>query len=226
MPAKPDPLSVVRRENFRAYCRRKGWQNSSGTWKTKKISEAVGKPVNKVSDLLNGNGSFGASIAREIEGNVTDLRPGELDGLDAGSSDEFTEVKHANVRFANGHGKVFYEDDDKPPLAFRTDFLHKLGIRTGNAVVVEAGGISNEPKIMNGSVVLVDKGDKERLRGDFFAFRVGNKLLIKRLEELPGVGILATSENSNFKPKSKVYAGAELDDFEVIGRAMWTGALL
>lgn len=93
-------------------------------------------------------------------------------------------------------------------------------------MVVEADGISNEPKITDGSVVLVNKGDTEHLRGDFFAFRVHNKLLIKRLERLAGIGILATAENSNFKPKTKVYAGSDLDDFEIIGRAVWTGSLL
>ncbi|WP_087865820.1 S24 family peptidase [Comamonas thiooxydans] len=228
MPAQPDPLSNVRRENFRDYCRRKGWQHPNGRWMVTSISQAIGKPTNKVSDLLNGNGSFGAAIARQIESHVNDLRPGELDGLDSPEteSEEFTEVKHVNVRFANGHGKVSYEEDDKPPLAFRTDFLRKLGIKAGNAVVVEADGISNEPKITDGSVVLVNKGDTEHLRGDFFAFRVHNKLLIKRLERLAGIGILATAENSNFKPKTKVYAGSDLDDFEIIGRAVWTGSLL
>lgn len=228
MAAKPDPLSEVRRENFRDYCRRKGWQHPNGRWMVKDIGLAVGKPNNKVSDLLNGNGSFGATIARQIESHVNDLRPGELDGLDVvdGNADEFTHVRHANVRFANGHGKVCYEDDDKPPLMFRTDFLRKLGIKPGNAVVVEADGVSNEPKIMSGAVVLVNKGDNERLRGDFFAFRTGNKLLIKRLERLPDIGVLATAENANFTPRTKVYTGPDLDDFEIIGRAVWTGALL
>lgn len=226
MPAKPDPLSNIRREIFRDYCRRKGWQHPNGQWKIKDIGQAVGKPPNKVSDLLNGNGSFGATIARQIESYVNDLRQGELDGLESANSEEFTEVKHVNVRFANGHGRICYEDDDRQPLAFRTEFLRKLGIKPGNAVVVEADGVSNEPRIMSDSVVLVNKGDCEILRGDFFAFRCGNKLLIKRLERLKDIGILATAENPNFKPKTKVYTGVDLDDFEVIGRAVWTGSLL
>lgn len=138
--------------------------------------------------------------------------------------DEFTQVRTVDVKFSNGGGKVVFHENDKPPLVFRTDFLRKFGITPGKAVIVEAEGISNEPKIMDGSVVLVNCGDKERLNGDFFAFRVDGELLIKRLQELPGVGVLATSENPNFKPKQTIFHNN--DDFDVIGRAVWTGTVL
>jgi phage repressor protein C with HTH and peptisase S24 domain len=222
--AKPDPLSIQRREAFRDYCKRKGWLSESGRWAVTAISAAVKKPTNKVSDLLNGKGSFGAGIAREIEAAVgeEELAPGELDGLH--SSGEFVEVHQVNVRFANGHGAVVWAEDDKPPLSFRADFLRKLGIAQGKAVVVEADGISNEPRIMDGSVVLVDRGDT-RINGGFFAFRADGELLIKRLEQLEGIGWVATAENSDFKPKVKIYRQGEVD-FEIIGRAVWTGSLL
>ncbi|KRC30668.1 S24 family peptidase [Acidovorax sp. Root217] len=138
--------------------------------------------------------------------------------------DDFVAVRRADVRFSNGAGEIFYESDDKPPLVFRMDFLRKLGIRAGKAVVVDSKGISNEPKIRDRSVVLVNAGDHEHLDGDFFAFRYDGELLIKRLERVEGVGILATAENSAFRPKSKLYT--DLSDFEVIGRCVWEGAEL
>ncbi|MDZ7863362.1 S24 family peptidase [Acidovorax sp.] len=138
--------------------------------------------------------------------------------------DDFVAVRRADVRFSNGAGEIFYENDDKPPLVFRMDFLRKLGIKSGKAVVVDSKGISNEPKIRDRSVVLVNAGDTEHLDGDFFAFRYDGELLIKRLERVPGVGILATAENSSFRPKSRLYT--ELNDFEVIGRCVWEGAEL
>lgn len=150
-----------------------------------------------------------------------ELPPPSVPGQQLG---DFVAVRRADVRFSNGTGQVVYEEDDKPPLVFRVDFLRKLGIRNGDAVVVDSVGISNEPKILDGAVVLVNRGDRERLNGDLFAFRVDGELLIKRLERIDGVGILATADNPNFKPKQKVYASAI--DFEVIGRAVWTGALL
>lgn len=137
---------------------------------------------------------------------------------------EFVPVKRAEVKFSNGHGQVIYYEDDRPPLSFRADFLRKLGIAQGNAVVVDATGESNEPKIPHGAVVLINRGDSTNLNGDFFAFRADGHLLIKRLSRLEGVGILATAENSNFTPKNIVYK--DPIDFEVVGRAVWTGAVL
>lgn len=137
---------------------------------------------------------------------------------------DFVAVRRADVRFSNGSGHVVYSEDDHPPLVFRADFLRRMGVAVGNAVVVEAYGVSNEPKIPDGAVVLVNRGDRERLNGDLFAFRVDGELLIKRLQRIDGVGILATADNPNFKPKQKVYAN--VGDFEVIGKAVWTGTVL
>lgn len=137
---------------------------------------------------------------------------------------DFVEVRHADVKFSNGRGQVVYREDDKPPLSFRADYLRRLQIPQGKAVVVDAGGISNEPKIMDGSVVLINTADRERLDDGLFAFNADGEVLIKRLQRIEGVGILATAENSNFKPKSVVYTDPER--IFVIGRAVWTGAEL
>ena len=150
-----------------------------------------------------------------------DLPPPSVPGQTLG---DFVAVRRANVKFSNGTGHVVYAEDDHPPLVFRADFLRRMGIAPGKAVVVEADGVSNEPKIPDGAVVLVNCGDREHLNGDLFAFRVDGELLIKRLERIDGLGILATADNPNFKPKQKVYVNPP--DFEVIGRAVWTGALL
>lgn len=140
------------------------------------------------------------------------------------TDDDFVLVHRVDVRFSNGHGQVVYHEDEKPPLSFRADFLRKLGIPPGKAVVVDAEGDSNYPKILDGSVVLLNSADSSRLNGDFFAFRVEGELMIKRLSRLEGVGIVASAENSDFKPKNVIYSNPE--SFEVIGRAVWTGAEL
>lgn len=137
---------------------------------------------------------------------------------------EFVFIRRADVKFSNGYGQVVYSEEDRPPLSFRADFLRKLGIPPGKAVVVDAEGESNYPKILPGAVVLINSADTENLNGDFFAFRVEGELLIKRLSKLEGAGIIATAENSDFKPKNVVYSNPE--DFEVIGRAVWTGVEL
>ena len=202
--------------------------------KTTPLAKAMGvsyQAVKRVEDGLSKafNASNNAIAARALGVDPDWLANGESATVvpkeHAGERDEeFTHVRRVAVKFSNGTGKVIYYEEDDPPLAFRADFLRSAGIPQGDAVVVEAEGISNEPKILDGSIVLVNSSDRERLNGDFFAYRYDGELMIKRLQELPGIGILATSENPNFKPKQRVYSHG--DDFEVIGRAIWTGAML
>ncbi|RYH66083.1 MAG: XRE family transcriptional regulator [Alcaligenaceae bacterium] len=212
----------------------------------KELSASMGVSVQAIGDVINGKSRAltaenNARAAAALGVNPTwlatgdgeprtepqpapsprELPPPSVAGQEVG---EFVAVRRAEVKFSDGTGHVVYSEDDLSPLVFRTDFLRRMGIAQGRAVVVEAPGISNEPKIPDGAVVLVNCGDCERLNGDFFAFRVDGELLIKRLERIDGVGILATAENPNFKPKQKVYMNPP--DFEVIGRAVWTGALL
>lgn len=189
-----------------------------------------------VGHYLNGRSALNVKAARafaEVLGcNIDEFSPrvamelAALAGDSLVSGGDFTPVRRADVAFSNGTGQVIYHEDDKPPLVFRSDFLRRLGITPGNAVVVDAEGISNEPKIVDGAVVLVNRGDRERLDGRFFAFRYDGELLIKRLEHIDGVGVLATAENSNFKPKTKIYQATSHEQIEVIGHAVWTGSTL
>lgn len=133
-------------------------------------------------------------------------------------------VRRIEAQIANGHGLTARVLDDHPPIAFHTDFLLRLGISAKDAVIVEADGSSNAPTIPDSAIVLVNSGDKEVLTGELFAFRHGAELLIRRLEKIEGVGILATSDNPEFRPKSTIYPAAA--DLEVIGRAVWVGIQL
>lgn len=187
------------------------------------FATAVGLTEGRVSQLLSPKDSFGELSAKKIE---DELRLGARYFEREFTESEFVEVRRVDVQFSNGTGRVVDHEDDQPPLSFRSDFLRKLGIAVGQAVVVDADGHSNEPKIAEGSVVLINRSDKRNLDGGFFAFRFDGDLLIKRLETVVDVGILATAENPNFRPKQRLYKGHELEQLEVIGRAVWTGAML
>jgi hypothetical protein len=65
--AKADPDTPERRSRFVAYCIGRGWGGNGERWKVVEIAKACKKPISKVSNLLNETGSFGASIARDLE---------------------------------------------------------------------------------------------------------------------------------------------------------------
>lgn len=106
-------------------------EDAAGTWE-----EVVGLPSGWFSNTW--------PTPKEAKANRWKTNePYPTQNADAG---DFVAVQRANVKFSNGTGKVVYHMDDKPPLSFRADFLRKLGINQGNAVVVDADGCFTGPK--------------------------------------------------------------------------------
>lgn len=202
----------------------KDWVHAARThkkWTQRQLADAVNRTKGAVGHWETGKHAPSVEMAEHI----STLTGYPLPHMGAGEPDEnFVQVRRTDVKFSNGVGRLVFAENDGEPLMFRADFLRRMGIKPSNAVVVRAAGISNEPKITDDAVVLVNRGDRDNLDGGFFAFRVDGELLIKRLERLEGVGVLAVAENPNFKPKTRIYNGAV--DFEVIGRAVWMGTLL
>lgn len=219
-----DSLTAHRKQRLRDLIAGKPYAGSQLTF-----SKAAGLSEARISQMTAPRDgklySFGELAARKLAKALDlDERYFEHGFETIAKETDFVEVRRVDVRFSNGAGQVVYYEDDKPPLSFRADFLRRLSIPPGRAVVVDAQGVSNEPKILDGSVVLINSADTENLNGGFFAFRSGDELLIKRLNSLEGVGIVATAENSNFSPKMKVYTDPE--SIQIIGRAVWTGTEL
>ena len=139
--------------------------------------------------------------------------------------DEFVRVRRADVAFAQGHGKVVYRPADKSALAFRRDYLRKLGVAERSVLIVDAEGRSNEPDIPDGAVLMVTTtdNDRERMRdGKYYAFRIGERLLIKKLYRQEDGTIRAVAGNPTWE--DEIIDGS--DEFEVIGRVLWAAAEL
>jgi phage repressor protein C with HTH and peptisase S24 domain len=221
--SKKDPETDSRRERFRDYCRSRGWDTSSGNrpgWAVTAISQATGKPTNKISDLLNGNGSFGATIARELEDKLG-LSKGFFDGA---GNENFAEVARIDARLAAGNGAVEGYVDTIGALQFRRDFLRGCGISDPEkARVCNVKGHSMDPTVPDGAVVLINTSITQPQSGKIFALAKSiDGLVIKRLVK-SGDDWLARSDNPDGNPDFQINDGESVD---IIGRAVWVGAKL
>lgn len=217
--AKPDPVTPTRRALFVAYCEERGWKNEDGTWMITSISNAIGKARSKVSDLLNGQGSFGQSIAREIE-TALELPQFYLDGIAEDS--EFDDVNRVNVRISAGDGHIEGYEEVIGSLKFSRQFLRSCSIPNGKARVIDVHGHSMHPTIRDGAVLLVDISKSEPVDGQIFALaRPAEGAIVKRLVQTEK-GWIAKSDN----PDHESFPINHGEPITIIGRAIWMGTKL
>lgn len=215
---KVDDETATRREIFRQYCRDRGWDNGGGRWSTGEISNATGKAINKISNLLHGTGSFGPKIARDLEA-ALGLGKYYLDGE---IGDDFVDVPRVNVQLAAGDGIAPQVEEVIGHLKFARSFLRGCGVSAQSARVVDVKGPSMEPTIKDGAVLLISTNNREPVENQVFALvRPIEGLVVKRLVKLDGHWF-ARSDNRDFADV-RIDAG---EPITVIGRAVWMGAKL
>lgn len=91
----------------------------------------------------------------------------------------------------------------------------------GNLAIVTGFGDSMRPLFNPGDPLLVDGGIKSVDFDSIYFFRIGEEGFIKRLQRVPGEGLIAISENKSYKD----WAIKPEMDFEVFARVIkvWCG---
>jgi len=91
-----------------------------------------------------------------------------------------------------------------------------------NLCIVTGFGDSMQPLYNPGDPLLVDIGVKSAEHDGIYFFRIGNEGFIKRLQRIPGVGLMAISDNKLYE---KWVIGPDMD-FEVFAKVVkvWCGS--
>ena len=112
-------------------------------------------------------------------------------------------------------------------LAFRRDWLRRLGLDPARAVIARATGDSMQPCVWDGDLVLIDRSridlptlprsDRAR-RAPVFALLDNGQAKIKRAQLVePGLAMLL-SDNPDYAP-----ALARAENLSIIGKVVWWG---
>ncbi|HWW99629.1 LexA family transcriptional regulator [Collimonas sp.] len=116
---------------------------------------------------------------------------------------EEIEIRQYNTGGAMGHGVILR---DQPgviqswhvsPEWIQKNVKHHTGI--DNLAIVTGFGDSMRGMFNPGDPLLVDRGVKSVEFDSVYFFRVGDEGFIKRLQRIPGEGIVAISENKAYK---------------------------
>jgi phage repressor protein C with HTH and peptisase S24 domain len=200
------------------------------------LGQLIGRKTNQTSDLLNGRASFGEKVARSIE-EAAHLPVGWLDQADESlvpiaaeppavyASTEDLVIPQYRTGGAMGAGVLLR---DQPgvinswhvsPEWIQKNVHHVTSPK--NLAIVTGFGDSMKPMYNPGDPLLVDTGVKSVEFDGVYFFRIGEEGFIKRLQRVPGEGLLAISENKAYRD----WTIRDGMDFEVFARVVkvWRG---
>jgi phage repressor protein C with HTH and peptisase S24 domain len=134
---------------------------------------------------------------------------------------DYTLVDCYQVFASAGFGATISDELKTDPMAFRTDWLKKEGLAPERLAVIRAKGDSMEPTISNNDIILVNLCNGDALRDGLYVLRIGDSLLVKRLQFDPFGGFKIISDNPGYE--TQVVTKDQRADVHIVGRVAWAG---
>lgn len=119
-----------------------------------------------------------------------------------------------------GPGAEAAEEQPFGALRFSQEWLRSMGLNPANLVTMAVAGDSMWPVLNDGDEILVDRS-RRALRDGIHVLRVGDHLLVKRVDMGHPGCVRLKSDNSAYDPLDLAP-----EDVVVIGRVVWKGGRL
>ncbi len=131
-------------------------------------------------------------------------------------------IRRYDIRIAAGHGVEVVEEQVATAMPFPRGYLERtLRARPEDVAIGEAIGDSNEPTISNGDLLLIHLRQRQIADGSMFVVRLGNELVVKRVQREIDGSLSLLSDNKAYQPRRLTQA--EADQVDVIGKLIWSG---
>ncbi|MCD8522594.1 MAG: S26 family signal peptidase [Saccharospirillaceae bacterium] len=140
-------------------------------------------------------------------------------------SDRYALIPLYNVSAAAGHGAVVEHEEVVDSLAFKREWISQtLNATPADLYLINVQGESMTPTLHPGDVILVDRRNGENITTDgIYVIRMGDSLLVKRIQRLPGQKLRISSDNPAYQPFELKIDEAASDELAIIGRVVWSG---
>ena len=199
------------------------------------LADAVGVKQASISDLETGksqSSSYSASIAKICGVDALWLEKGRGEMLVTASTEtgalyspkesDYALIRQYSAVGECGGGYLNDHVELSEGLAFKRDWLARIGAKAENLAVIYASGSSMEPYIFDGDVVLFDTADTQPKHGQVYVVRRPDcSVSIKRLiQQLSGDWVIK-SDNPD-RSEEKVSAET-IHELPFVGRVIWRG---
>jgi phage repressor protein C with HTH and peptisase S24 domain len=138
---------------------------------------------------------------------------------------DFAPIHRLDVNLSAGPGAENGNSAVLETMAFRRDWLAKMGVTPAESVLVKVVGDSMQPGLHDGDLALVDTAKKAIRSGQIYAVTdIDAQTLVKRIDTLGGEGLLLRSDNPDFAPI--IRQGEDANRVIIHGRVVWSGHVL
>lgn len=137
----------------------------------------------------------------------------------------FVAVPLLDVRASAGHGRaVVIEEAEAQIVAFKEEWLRRLGINPAHAVIIIADGDSMAGTINHGDLVLLDRSIDQVIDDGIYCLVYDGLVKIKRLQRLRTGVLLLKSDNPAYQTEE--VEPHELPELVIEGRVRWAGGAI
>lgn len=197
-----------------------GWEGKSAQARVGNYEAGTREP--NLSDLRKLASVLRTSVAYLV---------GEVDAPDQADSTELAEyavIPQYTARGSTGPGFGNDHVEIKGGLVFKQDWLRRMSLRADKLSVIYAKGMSMEPTITDGDVLLLDESQREPISGRIYALsRPDGEISIKRLIRQHTGGWLIRSDNENkARYPDEPATDTEVGHLKIEGRIVWHGGAL
>jgi phage repressor protein C with HTH and peptisase S24 domain len=133
----------------------------------------------------------------------------------------FSLIPRLVVRPAAGAGTLAIGDEVDDLVAFRSDWLRRLGISPRFARAMFSRGDSMEPTIRDGDLLLVDESVDRVVDHGIYVVIYQGMVVVKRIQLRRDGALVLKSDNSLYD--EEIVPAEEASDVQIAGRVRWFG---
>lgn len=197
------------------------------------LSLMIDEPVDRFSPRLAAELSSMAQAAKssyQAQGTAHDLKASERSTGPghSPSSDDYALIPQYSARGACGDGALNEHVEVNGGLAFKRDWLRRMGAKPQHLFVIYASGSSMEPYIFEGDVVLFDSADTAPRDRQVYAIRrPDGSLSIKRMaQQISGNWLIRSDNPDKARYPDEEVSSQSMHDVPIMGRVIWRGGAL
>lgn len=135
--------------------------------------------------------------------------------------ESFAAIPRYDARLAAGGGAVNHEGAATAGLAFRRDWLSRMGVAPASACIVTVTGDSMAPTLCDTDLVMIDRRRTAIRNRHVYAFvDISGEARVKRLELVSDRMIILSSDNPDFATEWR--EGEEMNALIILGEVVWS----